>query len=216
MAHSRPSSSDATDAMQNKTTYGIFVKFSHWAQHAQPAHRRVCCTGGFAATFPYTLEPKYAWINQGTCKQYTLFVHPRCGRIFVHPRCGRTGASTCKRSTVSRLCANTSSPEAARCRTAARSPRKSGVRHSTSVCGRSAFSVRTCAPPHNQQPHRSEHAVCHADIPIGSLLEEPVYRSNSCHASCSQLSRTHLRDSTRQPWCKAGGLLYTETIKAPH
>ena len=42
---------------------------------------------------------------------------------------------TCSRSTVSMLWAYTSSPERARCLTAPRSPRKSGVKHSTRVSG---------------------------------------------------------------------------------
>lgn len=42
-------------------------------------------------------------------------------------------ARTCSPATVSMLCAKTSSPEVARLRTAAASPLKSGVRHSTSV-----------------------------------------------------------------------------------
>lgn len=62
-------------------------------------------------------------------------------------------------STVSTLCAYTSSPERATLATASMSPRKSGVRHSTSVCGRSALSVRTvrakCSLPPSGMSSRS-------------------------------------------------------------
>lgn len=60
-------------------------------------------------------------------------------------------ARACKLATVSMLWANTSRPEDARLRTAAASPLKSGVKHSTRVEGRSCFSVRTvrakCSEP---------------------------------------------------------------------
>ena len=62
-----------------------------------------------------------------------------------------TAGLTWSLCTVSMLCAYTSKPDLARCLTAARSPRKSGVRHSTRMSGRSPFSVLTvrakCSAP---------------------------------------------------------------------
>ena len=56
---------------------------------------------------------------------------------------------TCRLATVSMLCANTSSPDLARCLTAVRSPRKSGVRHSTRMLGLQWMSKQSQYPTSN-------------------------------------------------------------------
>ena len=66
--------------------------------------------------------------------------------------CGPAVQHTCRRCTVSMLCANTSRPELARTRTCAMLPLKSGVRHSTSICGdlrlmSSTVRAKWAAPP---------------------------------------------------------------------
>lgn len=77
----------------------------------------------------------------------------------MQPKFNASLLLTCRLATVSILWANTSSPLAARCFTASRSPWKSGVKHSTNISGLNSFNVLTvlakCSEPPSGRSSRS-------------------------------------------------------------